>query len=204
LSHYETLGVPPDASAGDIKRAFKRKAAEHHPDRGGDPAKMVAINRAYEVLGDPARRQAYDTNGSEVPLAPIEEEGRHVLTQLFGMAIEEAGDDEILHFVRQGLKSMVAQGQQEIAGAERKRERLKAKRYKVKVRMGENIVHQLIDSQSLALSRRAAMARRAIDAARAAEVLLENYSAEAPQPNITGTITWTASPFYSQGGMTNA
>ncbi len=61
--YYEILGVSKDASADEIKKAFRRAAIEHHPDRGGDEAKFKEINEAYEVLKDPAKRQRYDQFG---------------------------------------------------------------------------------------------------------------------------------------------
>src|SRR5690348_1890330 len=61
--YYEILGVPKSASADEIKKAFRRAAIEHHPDRGGDEAKFKEINEAYEVLKDPSKRQRYDQFG---------------------------------------------------------------------------------------------------------------------------------------------
>lgn len=61
--YYEVLGVKKDASADEIKKAFRRAAIEHHPDRGGDEAKFKEINEAYEVLKDPSKRQRYDQFG---------------------------------------------------------------------------------------------------------------------------------------------
>jgi molecular chaperone DnaJ len=61
--YYEILGVKKDASADEIKKAFRRAAIEHHPDRGGDEAKFREINEAYEVLKDPSKRQRYDQFG---------------------------------------------------------------------------------------------------------------------------------------------
>ena len=59
---YDVLGVPPSASADEVKRAYHRMAREHHPDVGaggsGDP--MVKVNAAWAVLGDPVSRRAYD------------------------------------------------------------------------------------------------------------------------------------------------
>lgn len=63
--HYETLGVPRGASEDDIKRAFRKKAGEHHPDRGGDSKAMAEVNRAHDVLSDPARRAEYDRTGRD-------------------------------------------------------------------------------------------------------------------------------------------
>jgi molecular chaperone DnaJ len=58
---YDTLGVSPRASAADVRDAYRRLARQHHPDRGGrDAAAMAAVNEAYRVLGDPARRAVYD------------------------------------------------------------------------------------------------------------------------------------------------
>ena len=50
--YYDLLGVKKDASPDEIKKAFRRAAVEHHPDRGGDEAKFKEINEAYEVLKD--------------------------------------------------------------------------------------------------------------------------------------------------------
>jgi molecular chaperone DnaJ len=61
--YYEVLGVKKDASADELKKAFRRAAVEHHPDRGGDEAKFKEINEAYEVLKDNDKRKRYDQFG---------------------------------------------------------------------------------------------------------------------------------------------
>jgi molecular chaperone DnaJ len=61
--YYEILGIGKSASADEIKKAFRRQAVQHHPDRGGDEAKFKEINEAYEVLKDPSKRQRYDQFG---------------------------------------------------------------------------------------------------------------------------------------------
>lgn len=62
--YYEVLGVGKDASADEIKKAFRRKAVELHPDKeGGDEAKFKEVNEAYDVLKDPSKKQRYDQFG---------------------------------------------------------------------------------------------------------------------------------------------
>jgi molecular chaperone DnaJ len=61
--YYEVLGVTKDASADEIKKAFRRKAIELHPDRGGDEAQFKEVNEAFEVLKDPSKKQRYDQFG---------------------------------------------------------------------------------------------------------------------------------------------
>ena len=66
--YYAVLGVPRDASAEDIKKAFRKLARQHHPDKAKDKKageeKFKEINEAYEVLGDPANRKKYDQLGA--------------------------------------------------------------------------------------------------------------------------------------------
>jgi molecular chaperone DnaJ len=65
--YYEVLGVSKDASADDLKRAYRKLAKQYHPDMNpGDKtaeAKFKEVNEAYEVLNDPAKRQRYDQFG---------------------------------------------------------------------------------------------------------------------------------------------
>lgn len=62
--YYEVLGVEKGASADEIKKAFRRLAVQHHPDKeGGDETKFKEINEAYEVLKDASKRQRYDQFG---------------------------------------------------------------------------------------------------------------------------------------------
>lgn len=65
--YYEILGVPKTASPDEIKRAYRKLAHEHHPDKGGGKAaeeKFKEINEAYQELSDPAKRSSYDQFGS--------------------------------------------------------------------------------------------------------------------------------------------
>jgi molecular chaperone DnaJ len=61
--YYEVLGVSKDASADEIKKAYRRAAVKHHPDQGGDEEKFKEVSEAYEVLKDPSKRQRYDQFG---------------------------------------------------------------------------------------------------------------------------------------------
>ena len=66
--YYKILGVERSASADEIRKAYRKLAMQHHPDRnpGNKQAedKFKEINEAYEVLGDPAKRKKYDELGA--------------------------------------------------------------------------------------------------------------------------------------------
>ncbi|MFM2427740.1 MAG: hypothetical protein RL707_1567 [Pseudomonadota bacterium] len=63
--HYAARGLKSDATLADIKKAFRQKASQFHPDRNLDddaPARFREAQEAYDVLSDDAKRQAYDDN----------------------------------------------------------------------------------------------------------------------------------------------
>lgn len=58
--YYSILGLGKTADPDEIKRAYRKLASQHHPDKGGDTAKFQEIEEAYRVLSDPNQRAAYD------------------------------------------------------------------------------------------------------------------------------------------------
>ncbi|AFR93444.1 chaperone regulator [Cryptococcus neoformans] len=85
--YYDLLGVKPDADANDIKKAYRKSALRHHPDKGGDPELFKEMTHAYEVLSDDQQRSLYDQLGE----AGLKEGGmgggvdpQDLFSQLFG------------------------------------------------------------------------------------------------------------------------
>ena len=65
--YYKILGVPRNAGADEIKKAYRKLARKNHPDAGGDEEKFKEINEAYEVLSDEKKRKLYDQYGTGNP-----------------------------------------------------------------------------------------------------------------------------------------
>ena len=66
--YYELLEVQPEANADEIHKAYRALAMKYHPDRNPTPgaaSTMAALNEAYSVLGEPARRTRYDQERSK-------------------------------------------------------------------------------------------------------------------------------------------
>lgn len=62
-NYYDILGVDKKASKEEVKKAFRKLAQKHHPDKGGDEAKFKEITEAYSILSDDKRRREYDSYG---------------------------------------------------------------------------------------------------------------------------------------------
>jgi molecular chaperone DnaJ len=66
--YYEILGVSKNSTQDDIKKAYRKLAMTHHPDKGGDPDLFKEIAEAYDVLSDNNKRHKYDLYGHEKPM----------------------------------------------------------------------------------------------------------------------------------------
>jgi len=64
--YYSILGINKTATADDIKKAYRRLASQHHPDKGGDTGKFQEIEEAYRILGDPQKKAEYDSPKSRL------------------------------------------------------------------------------------------------------------------------------------------
>lgn len=67
MDHYSTLGVERNASPDEIKKAYRKLAAKHHPDKGGDTATFQKVQQAYETLSDPQKKAQYDNPHQHSP-----------------------------------------------------------------------------------------------------------------------------------------
>ena len=88
-NYYALLGLESDASATAIKTAYRKKAAEFHPDRNTEaeaPQRFREAQQAYDVLSDPTKRHAYDESRRrsllDDPLETAEEIFRTYLTNI--------------------------------------------------------------------------------------------------------------------------
>jgi len=63
--YYDLLGVDKNATDSEIKKAYRKLAMKHHPDKGGDPDKFKEMTAAHTVLSDPDKRKLYDMGGED-------------------------------------------------------------------------------------------------------------------------------------------
>lgn len=126
---YRTLGVRKTATAETIDRAYKKKARLTHPDRnGGDDAAFKAVNDAYAVLADPARRARYDETGDTTQPQPNHRLEKvvpillNVLLHVLGK-IAETGrtpkEEDVVKLMRDSVRDGQKQQQQQIVGLEK-------------------------------------------------------------------------------------
>jgi len=106
--YYSTLGISREASADEIKKAFRKLARVYHPDIAKDKknaeAKFKEINEAYEVLGDPVKRKKYDELGPDWQNA-----GRPPTPGGGSWRAGPAGDDQEFHFGGTGFSDFFEQ-----------------------------------------------------------------------------------------------
>jgi DnaJ family protein A protein 2 len=62
---YKVLGCKKEATQEELKKAYRKLAVKHHPDKGGDPETFKEISAAYDVLSDPEKKELYDKYGKE-------------------------------------------------------------------------------------------------------------------------------------------
>lgn len=95
MDYYNILGVNKTASPDEIKKAYRKLAMEHHPDKGGDVSKFQEITNAYETLSDPNKRAAYDNPASQFSTHPggfSFNAGAFDLNDLFGQVFGRNGN----------------------------------------------------------------------------------------------------------------
>jgi curved DNA-binding protein len=81
MDYYSILGITKSANQDDIKKAYRKLASKHHPDRGGDTAKFQQIEEAYRTLSDDQTRAQYD---NPMPQYQFNTGNMHDMGDMFG------------------------------------------------------------------------------------------------------------------------
>jgi len=173
-SFYDTLGVKKSASASEIKRAFRKKAVDAHPDKGGSHEEMAEISRAYSCLKDPVSRLTYDETGKETEPNSVDQIACQLVIQKFADALMAAREGTVLTHVAGALRSERTQFETQREQAERAVSALTRRRGDVAVKHGINLWENLIDERLRNL--RAALQNFEMNIAirdKALEILLE-------------------------------
>lgn len=87
---YDILEVPVTATQEEIKKAYRKKALQHHPDKGGDQETFKKLNASYEILSNPEKRELYNNSG-KTGLRDSGEVPEDILAAMFGNIFQKMG-----------------------------------------------------------------------------------------------------------------
>lgn len=159
MNPYETLGVPKDATADQIKAAHRALSKRYHPDRKhGDPEKMALVNLANDILTDAERRARFDGSGSTQPIQTQQDEIDNNVRQLIKMCLD--GNHGLAHAVdhMRGQRQKVTRA---IRGMGDKMANLKRRLPQITHRKGgRNLAAEMIEHGILTAQRAIAEAER--------------------------------------------
>lgn len=140
MSLYETLGITKNATKGEIKRAYRKKAKECHPDIGGEG--FEEVNKAYAVLSDDHKRAQYDATGTINDKSP-QDEALNELMNLINKYFDAHStfDKDIIADIKEGVNRIIGDIEDTISKAKRvknKFEKLKNRVKRKANKKGEN------------------------------------------------------------------
>lgn len=148
MTLYQILGVEKDASADEIKRAYRKLAKEHHPDAtNGNDDQIKAINQAYEVLSDDERRARYDATGEylnpkDMRMIILREIGDGIL----GFLGQGVSENQVLSCVRSKIEHNRSNINNEIKSTKRAVEKLNRLSEKIRCNHDNNLLKAYLEN----------------------------------------------------------
>jgi DnaJ-class molecular chaperone len=80
---WTTLGIGQKASSKDIRSAYLRLVAIHHPDRGGNSSRFDDIQKAFDTLSDPVKRREFERTSNEKPITKLAETVHEIVNEFW-------------------------------------------------------------------------------------------------------------------------
>ena len=181
-SHYDALGVPRNADTATIRKAYKKKASKHHPDKGGKPEDMAAVNRAHDVLTDETLRVQYDQTGDDRPGRGLEQFVRACLMEFFNQAVDSAVVD-IVGTVRRNMTQVIHNSDQSLATLQVNIERLNKKRGRVVSKGATNVYAELMNAKIGELEAAHLSGTQKLNVVKASLEALDDYATVMDEPS---------------------
>jgi DnaJ-class molecular chaperone len=158
---YEILGVSKDADAATIRRAYRKKVRNSHPDGGGSVEAFNTLKSAYDILSDPVRRRRYDETGDTLDLSndPHLSKIIEILSFGFDQAILKLNatgswrDSDIIPIITDILHEGSKETKKQKKAFEFLAEQSKRMKGKFKVTGGENVIELTLDKRIDACNR---------------------------------------------------
>lgn len=185
-SLYGILGVSRDATVAKIKAAFRKRAKEAHPDKGGSDEELQAINQAWETLGDPVKRARYDETGEVSGPGSTISPGEMMFLQVLNNALK--------NIVEQGEGSITVEVSRQLSEQHKRRAREHTATKELIARLdkqlgryinrenGENLIEASLRANKAQLLALSANLDREICALLDAIVISNGYADSAPVP----------------------
>ena len=180
MSLYKVLGVEKIASDDEIKMAYRHKARQHHPDKGGDTEKFQEIQHAYAVLSNPKRKDIYDRTGEDKQGRDPMDEAKANLAMLFTSVIGQDQKGDIIAIVAKLIDHNVNRGIAEFADLTSKKISLENKLGRIVNNGGENLYEGVLNGQIGVLKMQIEKAKHFSDMGVMMRELLESYEDTAP------------------------
>lgn len=199
--HYETLGVPKDASPEDIKRAFRKQSSKHHPDKkqGGSHEAMAKVNAAYAVLSDPARRLGYDQTGRDPAEGPtLDDIAEHALQTLIQQILEDNPTGDLVKHLERHITKSIEQLQGQVKKHERAIARLTKQLDRVvrKSAGSESLFNRVLERQIKQLKEAIEEAERLLEVSQRSLEILKDH--EDTKPDATTATAFPQARFVDQ------
>lgn len=196
MNPYIILGVSPDASDEEIKKAYQRKARIAHPDReGGNTEAFQELNAAYSILSNPKRRALYDESGSTEKPKDYMTEANANLAQVFLRMINEQRKGDIVDHVRSQIEDGLSQGKKNRGVVLETIEKFEVWIDRVVSESDTNVCNNIVEHQIINLKKQVTQFDDFIEVSDLMLILLEGYNDTLPDPEETEYYTYSPSPY---------
>lgn len=173
---YEILGIDEGASPEEVRRAYKRLAQQHHPDREkGDPEEFEQVRSAFAVLGDAQRRARYDAGGATAEPPNIEAMATQMLAQLFSQVVDNEEVVDVMATVRQHIEQEYSNFQENQAVIQRKLKLLDKRQKRMTAKTENNLFDGVVSDKKRAHENALSNLSHNIEINRQVNKMLDDY-----------------------------